>query len=87
MIWLSKADEKRRHTVPANFDEIVTAAQNPDQGYLALAQIVADVFKEDDAFSVDLLPTKRGWMVTDMALARRSFHWEGCDKAAEFSKE
>lgn len=30
------------------------------------------------AWSVDILETKRGWMVTDMAEAHKSFHWEGC---------
>lgn len=30
------------------------------------------------SWSVDMLETKRGWFVTDMALADRSFHWEGC---------
>lgn len=29
-------------------------------------------------WSIDILETKRGWMVTDMAEARRSYHWEGC---------
>jgi hypothetical protein len=29
-------------------------------------------------WSIDILETKRGWMVTDMAEARRSFHLEGC---------
>ena len=30
------------------------------------------------AWSVDLLETARGWHVTDMAEAEKSFHWEGC---------
>lgn len=30
------------------------------------------------AWSIDLLQTTRGWFVTDMAEAHRSFHWEGC---------
>jgi hypothetical protein len=29
-------------------------------------------------WSVDLLETERGWFVTDMAEADKSFHWEGC---------
>lgn len=33
------------------------------------------------AWSVDLLETERGWYVTDMAEASRSFHWEGCKNA------
>lgn len=31
------------------------------------------------AWSIDLLETKRGWYVTDVAEAERSFHWEGCE--------
>lgn len=30
------------------------------------------------AWSVDVLETSRGWFVTDMAEAHKSFHWEGC---------
>lgn len=29
-------------------------------------------------WSVDILDTDRGWMVTDMALANESWHWPGC---------
>lgn len=29
-------------------------------------------------WSVDVLKTKRGWFVTDMAEAEKSYHWEGC---------
>lgn len=29
-------------------------------------------------WSVDILQTKRGWYITDMAEAQKSFHWEGC---------
>jgi hypothetical protein len=30
------------------------------------------------AWSVDILETKRGWVVTDMAEAHKSWHWGGC---------
>lgn len=30
------------------------------------------------AWSVDTLETRRGWFVTDMAEADKSFHWPGC---------
>lgn len=33
------------------------------------------------AWSVDLLQTKRGWFLTDMAEAAKSFHWPGCPNA------
>lgn len=32
-------------------------------------------------WSVDLIETERGWYLTDMAEAHRSFHWEGCPEA------
>ena len=30
------------------------------------------------SWSVDIMETERGWYVTDMAEAHKSFHWEGC---------
>lgn len=36
----------------------------------------------EGAWSVDLLQTKKGWYVTDMAEAHKSYHWEGCRKTA-----
>jgi hypothetical protein len=30
-------------------------------------------------WSIDLLETQKGWFVTDMAEADKSFHWEGCE--------
>jgi len=34
------------------------------------------------AWSVDMLETKRGWFLTDMAEAEKSFHWHGCKNAS-----
>lgn len=34
------------------------------------------------AWSVDLLETERGWFLTDMAEAGKSFHWPGCAHAS-----
>jgi hypothetical protein len=33
------------------------------------------------AWSIDILETKRGWFVTDMAVAKQSYHWPECPKA------
>lgn len=45
-----------------------------------LAQRVANAI--EGAWSVDILETeRRGWRVTDMAEAHKSFHWEGCEAA------
>ena len=50
---------------------------------IALAQKVAAACPGDD-WSVDILETRRGWVITDMALAAESFHWDGCQKAGLF---
>jgi ATP-grasp domain, R2K clade family 3 len=39
------------------------------------------------AWSVDILETKRGWFVTDLAEASKSFHWEGCAHQHDFPRE
>jgi len=52
---------------------------------LSLAQRVADVFAGDGAWSVDLLATRNGWHITDMADAGRSFHWPGCENEKRWS--
>jgi len=71
--------EEAKRDVPANFEEIVAGAHALDmRQFLPLAERAAVVFAGDGAWSVDLLPTRRGWFVTDMAIAQRSFHWEGC---------
>ena len=48
---------------------------------VALIGLVANAFRGDGAWSVDVLKTRRGYYVTDMAEAHRSFHWEGCEHA------
>lgn len=53
-------------------EEIVDAVE--------LAERVADVFATDGEWSVDLLKTRNGWYVTDMANAAESFHWPECKR-------
>ena len=48
---------------------------------VSLIGLVAKAFADDGAWSVDVLKTRRGYYVTDMAEAHRSFHWEGCEHA------
>lgn len=38
-------------------------------------------------WSVDILDTERGWYVTDMAHADRSWHWPGCEAAKQVLRE
>jgi len=56
-----------------------TAADEPH--WRPLAERVAAAFADDGAWSVDLLATRDGWYVTDMAEAGRSYHWPGCAEA------
>ena len=51
----------------------------PNEGELrALAELAGAAV--EGSWSIDVLETERGWFVTDMAEAYKSFHWEGCDK-------
>lgn len=43
-----------------------------------LLQQVATAFAGDGGWSVDVLETDRGWYVTDMAVAERSYHEPSC---------
>ena len=54
-----------------------------EQEWRPLSERVAAEFTGDGAWSVDLLATRWGWYVTDMAEAARSFHWDGCKHANE----
>lgn len=68
-----------RRKLPANFEEIVASAQElNDSAFMPLAMQVAAAFKGDGGWSVDLLPTDKGWFVTDMEEACVSFHKEYC---------
>lgn len=67
-------------------DAVARSTPNADdkEQWMPLAERVAVAFADDGAWSVDLLATRKGWAVTDMAEAGRSFHWDGCPKAKEF---
>lgn len=45
---------------------------------LSLASVASS--RVSGEWSIDLLETDRGWFVTDMALAQRSFHWPDCPR-------
>jgi hypothetical protein len=61
--------------------------------YEALCKLPDDVNLHDLAvragkaapgsWSIDILETKRGWFVTDMAEARASYHWPSCGRLKE----
>ena len=62
----------------SNILKAVELTEADRAGAGALAERVATAFAESAAWSVDLLATRKGWFVTDMAEAERSFHWPGC---------
>lgn len=78
-----------RFAVPVDLDKIIAeGCRLPTYlsgGWPELLEAVAAAFAGDGAWSVDVLETDRGWYVTDMAEAYRSFHWAGCEKAKELS--
>lgn len=55
-----------------------------EQKIVELVSRVAALFSDDGAWSVDVCQLETGqWLVTDMAIAKESFHWEDCAKRAE----
>ncbi len=79
--------EPRERDLPENIGDLVLSPMFSDVNdcikALALIERVAKVFKDDGAWSVDVLWTDRGLYITDMAEASQSFHYEGCLKAKE----
>lgn len=56
-----------------------------EAGLCSLAESAGRVL--GGAWSVDILETARGWFITDLAEAGRSWHWEGCEHAASFERK
>jgi len=57
---------------------LLTRDPADESAALSLARNTATTFSGDGEWSVDLLKTKIGWFVTDMAEAAKSYHYEGC---------
>jgi hypothetical protein len=78
------ADDPPTHG--ANMESLAAAMATQSvgtDGWRPLAEKVAAAFAADGSWSADLLPTRNGWYVTDMAEADRSFHWPGCQNGPE----
>lgn len=58
------------------YDELCFLNGTDQETLIALAESTGAVL--GDAWSIDILETERGWFVTDLAEAHKSFHWEGC---------
>jgi hypothetical protein len=62
---------------------------NTKENYASLCEMVNQVSLRQIAqragavlggrWSIDLLWTKRGWYIIDLAESHKSFHWEGCE--------
>lgn len=89
--WPAKAICQGFRSEPPNIGDIIE--QSRCGGWIApeatrLLDAAAIAFDGDGAWSVDVLQTRRGYFVTDMAEAARSWHWPGCEHAESFkSKE
>lgn len=87
--WPAGAVAEGFRCEPADFAYILLRSRcfdidQPIRATDELARRVAVSFKGDGAWSVDILQTKRGFYVTDMADAGRSFHWPGCHNQKRF---
>jgi hypothetical protein len=60
-------------------DHAALCKMDDEAALTALAEAAGRAVGE--SWSIDILETRRGWYVTDMAEARKSFHWEGCPHA------
>lgn len=63
---------------PAKFSYTDFSSMPPDEEATIKQLASAAGAAVGGAWSVDLLETRRGWFITDMAEAHKSFHWEGC---------
>lgn len=64
---------------PASLDYAGLCRMDNEKELRALAEAAGRACP--GSWSIDLLETKRGWYVTDMAEAGNSFHWDGCPHA------
>ena len=69
--------------LPENFDrlywDLCSLPEGDRRKVTQLASLAGAVL--GGKWSVDVLETKRGWYLTDVAEADRSFHWDGCPHA------
>lgn len=82
-------EEVYARDLPADFDRLYAAlcelTPQGEREVRALASRAGAAL--GGAWSVDVLESERGYFVTDVALAHESYHWEGCDRANEFTRK
>lgn len=76
--WPLEALEQGGAVYPGEFDYdgFCRLSEAEDAELTRIASVAGEAL--GGAWSVDLLETERGWFLTDMAEAHKSFHWEGC---------
>jgi hypothetical protein len=65
----------------ASLDYEALCRMTPEEGAILYPLACAAGLAVGGAWSVDILETQRGWAITDMAEASKSYHWEGCPHA------
>lgn len=79
--WPAGAIKQGFRNPPENVEELEKMAEigidKADEAHDLLKR-VAGAFNGDGAWSVDILQTKNGLFVTDMAEAGKSYHWAEC---------
>lgn len=74
--WPSKALEEGQAEYVNGFDYDAFCQPDDEKTLMQLASAAGVAI--GGKWSVDLLETRRGWYITDMAESHKSFHWEGC---------
>lgn len=81
-----RGNRESRYPIPNHLEQIVAMADTLPMAPHDVAEIddlltrAAKAFVElGGVWSVDVLKTKRGWFLTDAAVAQRSFHYPGCE--------
>lgn len=86
---LTETTLEAAHDLPPDFDELCRNLSWLPACFTsvlcALARAAAQAL--GGAWSVDILETRKGWFITDMAEAGKSFHWPECPNAKEFARE
>jgi hypothetical protein len=75
------ADSIEQGEPNCDFDESSLRMRSGDMEILTQLAVRAAAACPEEDWSIDFLWTRRGFFLTDMAIASRSFHWEGCEFA------
>ncbi len=83
--WPEKALRDGISELPPDFNErYQLLCKMPDNTWETLHDLASRAGAAVGGYwSVDILETKRGWFVTDMAIGERSWHWPGCKFAPQ----